>query len=142
MREYNGAKIYLKLHSNFWFPIFTSIFFPFSFHLSMMHWKLFRSPVKPMSATTVFQMAVIEFAPLCNHQQTCPVGISQQPNGPRCLCSALILSKAFSHKGANSRTALWNTVSTTKIKMQLQNNFDPIVCMMGSQREGRYTNFV
>ena len=28
-----------------------------------------------------------------------------------------------------------------KIKMQLQNNFDPIVCM-GSQREGRYTNFV
>ena len=25
--------------------------------------------------------------------------------------------------------------------MQLQNNFDPIVCM-GSQREGRYTNFV
>jgi len=38
-----------------------------------------------MSATTVFQMAVIEFAPLCNYQQTCPVGISQQPNSRTAL---------------------------------------------------------
>ena len=56
-------------------------------------------------------MAVLEFAFLCNYQQTCPVGISQQPNGPvpvQCkhIQNSIFKLPPLSLKGANSRIAL------------------------------------
>ena len=64
---------------------------------------------------TVFQKAVLEFAPLCNDLQNCPASIKLQPNLTMCtLCCALhtqyiLGSSTFYslHKDANSRTALY-----------------------------------